>query len=124
MQGRQTGARALVHRGGGVRIADAVIACAAALGAELVFLSHAPAFGVHARRALPRLGGVRRQLLATELTLALLGPAGERLKAHALPAGYRRPLRLGDLRLEMFSSGVMPGAASLLCRRARPPVLS
>jgi len=118
MQGRLTGARTFVHRGGGVRIADTVIGCDAAIGAELVFLSHAPAFGVHARRALPRIGGMRRQLLATEVTLALLGPAGERLKAHALPAGYGRPFSLGDLRLEMFPSGFMPGAASLLCERA------
>ena len=118
MQDRQTGARSFVHRGGGVRIAGTVIACDAALGAELVFLSHAPAFGVHARRALPRLGGVRRQLLATDVTLSLLGPAGERLKAHALPAGYGRPFSLGDLRLEMFPSGFIPGAASLLCERA------
>jgi hypothetical protein len=72
---------------------------------------------VNARRALPRLGGGRRQVLTTELTLALLGPAGERLKTHALPAGYGRPFGLGDLRLEMFPSGFMPGAASLLCER-------
>jgi hypothetical protein len=117
MVGRKTDARAFVHRGGGVRIAGTVIACDAAAGTELVFLSHAPAFGVHARRALPRLGGARRQLLATEQTLALLGPVGERLKAHALPAGYGRPFGLGDLRLEMFPSGFMPGAASLLCER-------
>jgi putative mRNA 3-end processing factor len=117
MVGRKIGARAFVHRGGGVRIAGTVIACDAAAGTELVFLSHATAFGVHARRALPRLGGARRQLLATEQTLALLGPVGERLKAHALPAGYGRPFGLGDLRLEMFPSGFMPGAASLLCER-------
>ena len=85
MDGRKTDARAFVHRGGGVRIAGTVIACDAAAGTDLVFLSHAPALGVHARRALPRLGGGRRQLLATEQTLALLGPVGERLKAHALP---------------------------------------
>jgi hypothetical protein len=118
MRGQSTAVRAFAHRGGGVRIADTVVACDAAIGTELVFLSHAPAFGVHARRALPRLGGVRRQLLATEQTLALLGPVGERLKPHALPAGYGRPFSLGDLRLEMFPSGFMPGAASLLCERA------
>jgi hypothetical protein len=115
MDGRKTHARAFVHRGGGVRIAGTVIACDAAAGTELLFLSHAPAFGVHARRALPRLAGARRQLLTTELTLSLLGPVGDRLKAHALPAAYGRPFSLGDLRLEMFPSGFMPGAASLLC---------
>jgi hypothetical protein len=117
MDARSTRARGFAHRGGGVRIADTIVACDAAMGTELVFLSHAPAFGVHARRALPGLGGVRRQLLTTETTLALLGPAGDRLKAHALPAGYGRPFSLGDLRLEMFPSGFMPGAASLLCER-------
>jgi putative mRNA 3-end processing factor len=115
MEGRKTGARAFVHRGGGVHIAGTVIACDASVGTELVFLSHAPALGVNARRALPRLGGGRRQVLTTDLTLALLGPAGDRLKAHALPAAYGRPFGLGDLRLEMFPSGFMPGAASLLC---------
>jgi hypothetical protein len=94
-----------------------VVACDAAAGTELVFLSHATTLGAHARRAVPRLGGARRQLLATDLTLALLGPAGDRLKGHALPAGYGRPFGLGDLRLEMFPSGFMPGAASLLCER-------
>jgi hypothetical protein len=47
----------------------------------------------------------------------LLGAAGDRLKTHALPAAYGRPFSLGDLRLEMFPSGFMPGAASLLCER-------
>jgi hypothetical protein len=117
MEVRQRGARAFAHRGGGVRIAETIVACDAAIGTDLVFLSHAPTFGVHARRALPRLGGARRQLLTTDVTLALLGPAGERLKGHALPAGYGRPFSLGDLRLEMFPSGFMPGAASLLCER-------
>jgi hypothetical protein len=115
MEGRKNRARAFVHRGGGVRIAGTVIACDATAGTELVFLSHAPAFGVHPKRALPRGGGGRRQLLTTDVTLALLGAAGERLKTHALPAAYGRPFSLGDLRLEMFPSGFMPGAASLLC---------
>jgi hypothetical protein len=117
MPAGKTRARAFVHRGGGVRVAGTVIACDAAAGTDLVFLSHAPALSVHARRAVPRLGGARRHLLATDVTLALLGPAGDRLKAHALPAGYGRPFSLGDLRLEMFPSGFMPGAASLLCEQ-------
>ncbi len=117
MEGRKTRARAFVHRGGGVRIAGTIVACGATAGTDLVFLSHAPVLGVHARRALPRLGGARRQLLTTPVTLALLGPAGDRLEAHALPASYGRPFSLGDLRLEMFPSGFMPGAASLLCEQ-------
>src|SRR4029079_7812971 len=94
-----------------------VVACDAAAGTDLVFLSHAPALSVHARRAVPRLGRARRQLLTTELTLALLGAAGDRLKTHALPGAYGRPFSLGDLRLEMFPSGFMPGAPSRLCDR-------
>src|SRR3954468_23417629 len=117
MDGRKTHERAFVHRGGGVRIDGTVVACDAAAGTDLVFLSHAPALGVHNRRALPNVGRGRRQVLTTEVTLALLGPVGERLKAHALPAGYGRPFSLGELRLEMFPSGFMPGAASLLCER-------
>jgi hypothetical protein len=117
MDGRKSRARAFVHRGGGVRIAGTVIACDATAGTELVFLSHAPPFGVHPRRALPRGGGGRRQVLTTDVTLALLGAAADRLKTHALPAAYGRPFSLGDLRLEMFPSGFMPGAASLLCER-------
>src|SRR4051812_5266091 len=121
MDARKTGGRAFIYRGGGlhraggVRIAGTVIACDAAAATELVFLSHAPTLGAQARRALPRIGGARRQVLATEVTLALLGSAGARLEAHALPASYGRPFGLGDLRLEMFPSGFMPGAASLLC---------
>jgi hypothetical protein len=109
-------ARAFVYRGG-VRFAGTVVACDAAAGTDLVFLSHAPALGAHGRRALPRLGSGRRQLLATDVTLALLGPAGDRLRRHALVAAYGRPFSLGELRLELFPSGLMPGAASLLCER-------
>src|SRR3954470_24944658 len=118
MDGRKTRARAFVHRGGGVRIDGTVLACDAAAGTDLMFLSHAPALGIHTRRALPNVGRGRRQVLTTEVTLALLGAVGDRLKAHALPAGYGRPFSLGDLRVEMFPSGFMPGAASLLCEQA------
>lgn len=106
--------RAFVYRGG-VRVAGTVLACDAAAGGDLVFLSHAPAPGARGKRALPPIGGARRQILATELTLALLGPAGERLRHHALAVGYGRPFHLGKLRLEIFPSGFMPGSASVLC---------
>jgi hypothetical protein len=109
-------ARAFVYRGG-VRIAGTVVACDASAGTDLVFVSHAPAPGARGRRALPHLGRGRRQLLATDTTLALLGPAGERMRRHALVAAYGRPFSLGELRLELFASGLMPGAASLLCER-------
>ena len=106
--------RTFVYRGG-VRIAGTVLACDASAGGDLVFLSHAPSPGTRDRRTSRALGGGRRQILATEQTLALLGPAGERLRPHALAAAYGRPFHLGKLRLEIFSSGFMPGSASLLC---------
>jgi hypothetical protein len=108
--------RAFVYRAG-VRLAGTVLACDAAAGADLVFLSHAAVLGARRRRALPRVGGGRRQILTTEATLALLGPFGDRLRAQALVTAYGRPFALGDLRLELFPSGFLPGAASLLCER-------
>jgi putative mRNA 3-end processing factor len=101
----------------GVRLAGTVVACDAAAGGDLVFLSHASVLGARGRRALPHVGGSRRQILATEATLALLGPFGERLRAQTLVVPFGRPFALGDLRLELFPSGFMPGAASLLCER-------
>ena len=101
----------------GVRLAGTVVACDAAAGGDLVFLSHAAVLGARGRRALPHVGGSRRQILATEATLALLGPFGERLRAQTLVVPFGRPFALGDLRLEIFPSGFMPGAASLLCER-------
>jgi hypothetical protein len=111
---RKARGRAFVYRGG-VRITDTVVACDAVAGGDLVFVSHAARLASRRRRDLPALGRGRRQLLATELTLALLGPAGQRLRDHALLSAYGRPFALGGLRLELFPSGFMPGAASLLC---------
>jgi hypothetical protein len=116
MAGSRNQERAFVYRAG-VRVAGTVVACDAAAGGDLVFLSHASVFGAHGRRALPRVGGGRRQILTTEATLALLGPVGERLRGRALLAPFGRPFVLGDLRLEIFPSGYQPGAASLLCER-------
>jgi hypothetical protein len=108
--------RAFVYRAG-VRVAGTVLACDAAAGGDLVFLSHATVLGARRRRALPRVGGGRRQILTTEATLALLGSFGERLRAQALVTPFGRPFALGELRLELFPSGYLPGAASLLCER-------
>ncbi|HVV53624.1 MAG TPA: hypothetical protein VHO06_28470 [Polyangia bacterium] len=116
MPSPRNSARAFVYRAG-VRLAGTVVACDAAAGGDLVFLSHAAVFGAHRKRALPRVGGARRQILTSEATLALLGPVGERLRARALLAPFGRPFTLGELRLEMFPSGYQPGAASLLCER-------
>ncbi len=106
--------RAFFYRAG-VRVAGTIIACDASAGSELIFLSHAEALDARAARALPRARHGRRQILTTETTLALLGAPGARLRAHALLAGLGRPFALGELRLELFSSGHGPGAASLLC---------
>src|SRR6516225_5881730 len=106
---RGRAARAFVYRGG-VRLAGTVVACDAAAGSDLIFLSHAPAsaLGARGRRALPHLRSGSRQILATDVTLALLGPAGDRMRRHALVAACGRPFSLGELRLELYPSGFMP----------------
>jgi hypothetical protein len=98
----------------GVRLSDTVVTCDGWAATDLLFLSHAPVLSPHGRRGLPSVGRGRRQLLATEATLTLLGPVGERLRPHALLAPVGRPFALGDLRLEVVSSGHLPGGASLL----------
>jgi hypothetical protein len=108
--------RAFVYRAG-VRIAGTIVACDASAGGDLIFLSHAAVVGARSRRALPRVGGGRRQILSTDTTLALLGPVGDRLRAQALIPAFGRPFALGEMRLEIFPSGYLPGAASLLCER-------
>jgi len=99
---------------GGVRINGGPITCDAAGSlSDLVFLSHAQAVTSAQRR--PRLGSAGRQeVLATEETLALLGRTGERLRRRVLPASFGRPFALGELRVELLSSGHLPGSASLL----------
>ncbi|HTB58808.1 MAG TPA: hypothetical protein VLC06_13095 [Polyangia bacterium] len=116
MANSQKKQNAFLYRAG-VRLAGTVVTCDAAAGGDLVFLSHAAVLGAHGRRALPQVGGSRRQILATDATLALLGPVGQRLRAQTLVVAFGRPFALGDLRLEIFPSGFMPGAASLLCER-------
>src|SRR5688500_9170675 len=97
----------------GVRLVGTNIACDAQ-GGELVFLSHAQALGaLGRRRSLPGRAS-RQELLVTEATLALLGGAATPLRKRALPAPFGRPFSLGAARVELFSSGYLPGAASLL----------
>ncbi len=108
---RPPGAAAAFSYRGGVRIAGTVLACDASTGRDLTFISSA------AVAPQARLGGGdrgRRQLLLTETTLALLGRTGERVRRAALCAGYGRPFLLGEVRIELFPSGHLPGAASLL----------
>ncbi|HEY0707903.1 MAG TPA: hypothetical protein VGG33_13955 [Polyangia bacterium] len=89
------------------------IACDAQ-GGELVFLSHAQALGaLGRRRSLPGRAS-RQELLVTDATLALLGGAAAPLRKRSLPTPFGRPFSLGAARVELFSSGYLPGAASLL----------
>ena len=99
----------------GVRVRDSVLACDATTGSDLIFVSHADVLDGQAARRLPRARPGRRKILTTDATLALSGPAGARLRAHALVAAFGRPFTLGTMRLELFPSGYGHGAASLLC---------
>jgi len=100
----------------GVTLDGTQLTCdAAGFATDLVFLSHAKALAPGASFSLsPRRAG-RRQLLATEGTLVLLGAAGEHLRSRTLPAVFGRAFNLGGLRLALVPAGYLPGAASLLC---------
>jgi putative mRNA 3-end processing factor len=109
-------ARSFSYRAG-VRVRDSVLACDATAGGDLIFLSNAGALEGPAARRLPSPRGGRRKILTTEVTLALAGASGERLRPYTLIAAYGRPFNLGGMRLELFQSGSGHGAASLLCER-------
>ena len=89
--------RTFVYRGG-TRVAGTVLACDAPSGGDLLFLSNALGH-LGGGEPSPRSRTPRAQILATTETLALLGPAGERLRGRALTIGYGRPFGLGSLRL-------------------------
>src|SRR3954447_26205118 len=113
MARRRRPTRSFSHRGG-VRMEGTHLTCdAVGSASDVVFLSHARAVAGTRRLRLRRAG--RQELLATPRTLALLGRAGEGLRRHALPAPFGRPFALGEVRVELFPSGHLPGAASLLC---------
>jgi hypothetical protein len=100
----------------GVTLDGTQLTCdAAGFATDLVFLSHAKALAPGSSFSLSSRRAGRRQLLATEGTLVLLGAAGERLRARTLPAGFGRAFNLGGLRLALIPAGYLPGAASLLC---------
>jgi putative mRNA 3-end processing factor len=84
----------------GVHIAGTPLWCDARRARELCFVSSA--LVPDARR--------HRQIIATQATLDLLPEP----PARALAVPYGRPFALGDLRLELFPSGPMVGAAALL----------
>ncbi len=83
----------------GVQIIGTPLWCDARRAREACFISSAlvPEAGRH------------RQVIATAETLALLPEASRQ----PLAVTYGRPFTLGDARLELFPSGVIPGAASL-----------
>lgn len=91
----------------GVHIAGTPIWCDALRTREACFVSSA--LIPEARR--------HRQIIATATTLELLPGAGAlaaKRAPRALAVPYARPFSLGDVRLELYPSGAMPGAASLL----------
>ena len=106
---------AFIYRAG-IGLAGTHITCdAAGFPSDLVFISHAHALGSGGPAKLAGQRAGRRQIVATEITLRLLGEAGDKLRARTLPAAFGRPFNLGGQRIEMVASGYLPGAAGLLC---------
>jgi hypothetical protein len=106
---------AFVYRAG-IGLDGTHITCdATGFASDLVFVSHAHALGPGGPAKLAGERAGRRQIVATEQTLRLLGEAGDRLRSRTLPAAFGRPFNLGGQRIEIVLSGYLPGAASLLC---------
>jgi DNA ligase-1 len=82
---------------------------------DLIFISHAHALGKAGPSKLASARSGRRQILATDQTLRLLGEPGDKLRSRALPGAFGRPFNLGGQRIEIVPSGHLPGAAGLLC---------
>ncbi|MSP61222.1 MAG: hypothetical protein EXR72_12925 [Myxococcales bacterium] len=88
----------------GVHVAGTVLWCDAGRARDLCFLSsaHHPARGAHGK------------VLTTARTLALLAAAGRAPLGEVLVTPFSRAFSLGATRIELFPSGALPGAASLL----------
>jgi putative mRNA 3-end processing factor len=100
----------------GIGLAGTHITCdARGFPSDLIFVSHARALAPKGPIALASARAGRRQIVTTELTLRLLGDAGEKLRSRALPAAFGRPFNLGDHRIEVVPTGHLPGSAALLC---------
>jgi hypothetical protein len=113
---------AFVYRAG-IGLAGTHITCdATGFPSDLIFISHAHALGKAGPSKLAGERAGRRQIVATDATLRLLGEAGDRLRSRALPAAFGRPFNLGEQRIEMVPSGHLPGAAGLLCETNRQRV--
>jgi len=106
---------AFVYRAG-IGLAGTHITCdARGFPSDLIFISHAHALGQGGPAKLAGERAGRRQIMASDQTLRLLGEAGEKLRSRALPAAFGRPFNLGGQRIEIVPSGLLPGAAGLLC---------
>ncbi|MCS6915651.1 MAG: hypothetical protein RMK29_12630 [Myxococcales bacterium] len=88
----------------GVHVPGTVLWCDARRAHSLCFLSHAGR----------RFGSRRCQILCTDITLRILQLLSPTRPDEVLPCPCGRPFSLGNLRLELFPSGYLPGAASLL----------
>lgn len=110
---------AFVYRAG-IGLAGTHITCdASGFPSDLVFVSHAHALGAGGAAKLAGERAGRRQIVATEQTLRLLGEAGDKLRSRTLPAAFGRPFNLGGQRIELVPTGFLPGAAALLCETER-----
>jgi hypothetical protein len=106
---------AFVYRAG-IGLNGTHITCdATGFASDLVFVSHAHALGPGGPAKLAGERAGRRQIVATEQTLRLLGESGDKLRPRTLPAAFGRPFNLGGQRIEIVPTGHLPGAAGLLC---------
>jgi hypothetical protein len=96
-------AKPIVEWREGIHVLGTPLWCDARHTREACFVSSARVPG--ARR--------HRQVLATDVTIKLLPDAPARALHSTLAVPLGRPFTLGTLRLELFPSGFMPGAASL-----------
>ncbi len=88
----------------GVHILGTPIWCDAVHTREVCFVSHAGVSEAHRHR----------QIIATADTAALLPTTARRRPRSTLTPPYARPFSLGELRVELYPSGFMRGAAQLV----------
>ncbi len=123
MSSKSRRTHAFVYRAG-IGLAGTHITCdATGFPSDLIFISHAHALGKAGPSKLAGKRAGRRQVVATDQTLRLLGEPGDKLRARALPAAFGRPFNLGAQRIEIVPTGHLPGAAGLLCQLNRKRVL-
>jgi putative mRNA 3-end processing factor len=88
----------------GVHILGTPIWCDALHTREVCFVSHAGVIEAHRHR----------QIIATADTVALLPRTARKRPQSTLTPPYARPFSLGELRVELYPSGFMRGAASMV----------